>query len=92
MEQWNPRSCEALYAGRFGTEGESAVLDLWEVLVLSTFSRSGCPRSVVVDVAAGHCEFINNIKRRPPDRGGPESRPVVRAAAGVETNDAAPTR
>jgi ubiquinone/menaquinone biosynthesis C-methylase UbiE len=51
---------QALYAERFGTEGEQRT-DLWQVLTREFFQRWVPETSTVLDLAAGHCEFINNI-------------------------------
>ena len=61
-----------LYAHRFeSVEGQRT--DLWRVLCDDFFSRWVPPGSTVLDVAAGHCEFVNNIKaaRRIADSGVP---------------------
>jgi len=51
---------QRLYAKRFFEEGEQRH-DLWQVLC-SQFFQKWVPRdATVLDVAAGHCEFINNI-------------------------------
>lgn len=82
MEQ-ESEELRALYAGRFGTEGEQRS-ELWEVLVSDFFQRWVPESSTVVDVAAGHCEFINNVKaaRRIAVDLNPDVK--VRAATGVE--------
>lgn len=50
-----------LYQQRFEHQGEARD-DIWSVLC-TEFFQSWVPRdAVVVDVAAGHCEFINNIE------------------------------
>lgn len=51
----------ALYQNRFGSE-EVARTDLWEVLCRDFFQRWVPADATVLDVAAGHCEFINNIR------------------------------
>jgi SAM-dependent methyltransferase len=74
---------QALYLNRFGSEGVQRQ-DLWQVLCSDFFQRWVPPDSTVLDVAAGHCEFVNNIKagRRLAVDLNPDV--VVRAAAGVE--------
>ncbi len=74
---------QALYLNRFGSE-EVQRQDLWQVLCSDFFQRWVPSRSTVLDVAAGHCEFINNIEagRRLAVDLNPDV--VVRAAAGVE--------
>jgi ubiquinone/menaquinone biosynthesis C-methylase UbiE len=56
----DPGRLKTLYGNRFGTEGE-ARHDLWRVLTEDFFQRWVPRDSVVVDIAAGHCEFVNNI-------------------------------
>lgn len=50
-----------LYAQRFGSEHESRV-ELWQTLCRHWFQRWIPKDAAVLDVAAGHCEFINNIE------------------------------
>ena len=73
-----------LYANRFSKEGEQRQ-DMWGVLCSEFFQKWVPADSVVVDVAAGHCEFINNIRasRRIAVDLNPDV--AVRAAEGVET-------
>lgn len=52
---------QQLYANRFGTE-EAQRTDLWEVLCHDFFQKWVPTDATVLDVAAGHCEFINNIQ------------------------------
>ncbi len=73
-----------LYGNRFG--GEAAQRDdIWKVLCSRFFQRWVPTGSTVLDLAAGHCEFINNIKahRRIAVDLNPDVR--NRAATGVET-------
>jgi SAM-dependent methyltransferase len=74
---------KVLYGNRFGSE-EVQRTDLWQVLC-SEFFQKWVPRdATVLDVAAGHCEFINNISagRRLAVDLNPDV--LVRAADGVE--------
>src|ERR1700712_4270389 len=76
---------QALYRQRFGAEGAQRD-DLWEVLC-SDFFQTWVPLdATVLDVAAGHCEFVNNI--RAARRIAVDLNPDVvrRAAPGVETH------
>jgi len=78
-------SLRTLYAHRF--EGEGAARDdIWQVLCADFFQRWVPPGATVLDLAAGHCEFINNITagRRIAVDLNPDV--AVRAAAGVETH------
>ena len=52
---------KVLYGNRFGSEGIQRA-DLWEVLCRDFFQRWVPRDATVLDVAAGHCEFINNIE------------------------------
>src|SRR5215207_2632902 len=54
---------QALYAERFGGESEQRA-DLWSVLTKEFFQRWVPESSTVLDLAAGHCEFINNVSAR----------------------------
>lgn len=72
-----------LYSNRFGA-AEVPRTDLWNVLCEDFFSRWVPPEATVLDLAAGHCEFINNIvaARRIAVDLNPDVR--LRAAPGVE--------
>ncbi len=76
---------KALYANRFNAEGEQRQ-DIWQVLCADFFQRWVPSDATVLDLAAGHCEFINNIRagRRIAVDLNPDVQ--VRAAAGVETH------
>ncbi|MCW2758015.1 MAG: class SAM-dependent methyltransferase, partial [Nocardioidaceae bacterium] len=52
---------KVLYANRFGHQ-EQQRTELWQVLCSDWFQRWIPRDAVVLDVAAGHCEFINNIE------------------------------
>ena len=74
-----------LYANRFADEAEQR-RDLWEVLCTRFFQKWVPTDSVVLDVAAGHCEFINNIRagRKIAVDLNPDVK--VRAGTGVEAH------
>ncbi len=75
----------ALYGRRFADEQEMRS-DLWQVLCQNFFQKFVPRDSTVLDLAAGHCEFINNIDagRRIAVDLNPDVQ--IRAAAGVETH------
>jgi SAM-dependent methyltransferase len=78
-------SLRTLYSHRF--EGEGAARDdIWQVLCTDFFQRWVPRDATVLDLAAGHCEFINNIEaaRRIAVDLNPDV--AARAAAGVETH------
>ena len=52
---------QVLYANRFRHE-EAQRTDLWEVLCSDFFQKWVPEDSTILDVAAGHCEFVNNIR------------------------------
>ena len=52
---------EAIYATRFGPRRDDRAV-LWETLVEHCFQRYIGPSDTVLDLAAGYCEFINNIR------------------------------
>lgn len=74
-----------LYAHRFDAESESRQ-DIWEVLCADFFQEWIPDGATVLDIAAGHCEFVNNIRatRRIAVDLNPDV--AVRAAAGVESH------
>jgi SAM-dependent methyltransferase len=74
---------KALYRNRFGSESEQRE-GVWKVLCTDFFQRWVPEDAVVLDVAAGHCEFINNIRagRRIAVDLNPDV--TLRAAPGVQ--------
>jgi SAM-dependent methyltransferase len=74
---------KALYQNRFASESEQRQ-DIWDVLCTHFFQRWVPEDAVVLDLAAGHCEFINNIRagRRIAVDLNPDV--TLRAAAGVQ--------
>lgn len=74
-----------LYANRFGAESEQRQ-DIWAVLCSDFFQAWVSPRATVLDLAAGHCEFINNIDAARKIAVDLNPDVAVRAAAGVETH------
>lgn len=53
---------EKLYRHRFEERDLSAKRAIWKVLCNDFFSAFVRPQDVVVDIGAGYCEFINQIK------------------------------
>jgi ubiquinone/menaquinone biosynthesis C-methylase UbiE len=74
---------QKLYRNRFGHEAQPRN-DLWRVLCRDFFSRWVPREATVVDLAAGHCEFINNIDARRRIAVDLNPDVVSRAADGVE--------
>ena len=74
---------KVLYANRFNSEGEQRQ-DIWKVLCDVFFQKWVPTDAAVLDIAAGHCEFINNISagRRVAVDLNPDV--LVRAGEGVE--------
>ncbi|WP_206516004.1 methyltransferase domain-containing protein [Nocardioides pantholopis] len=56
-----PEHLRSLYAQRFKNE-ERQRTDLWAVLCSDFFQKWIPEDATVLDLAAGHCEFINNIR------------------------------
>jgi SAM-dependent methyltransferase len=79
-----PDGLKALYRNRFASESEQRQ-DIWAVLCAHFFQRWVPADAVVLDLAAGHCEFINNIRagRRIAVDLNPDV--TLHAAAGVQT-------
>lgn len=75
---------KALYINRFSA-AESGRDAIWQVLCSRFFERWIDPAATVLDLAAGHCEFINNVTaaRRIAVDLNPDM--CNRAAPGVET-------
>jgi SAM-dependent methyltransferase len=76
---------KALYTNRFERESEQRE-DIWQVLCEHFFQSWIAEDATVLDLAAGHCEFINNIKagRKIAVDLNPDVK--LRAAMGVETH------
>jgi len=55
------RTLQQIYSGRFDEDAERRNA-LWKVLCREFFSRWVAADAHVLEVAAGHCEFINNIE------------------------------
>ena len=74
-----------LYAHRFDQEAEQRT-ELWRTLCSSYFQRWVPRDAVVLDLAAGHCEFVNNIVAQ--RRIAVDLNPAVQdhAGAGVEAH------
>jgi SAM-dependent methyltransferase len=58
----SPMEIEKLYRNRFEEAELPHKLAIWRVLCERFFSRYVSPSDVVVDIGAGYCEFINNIR------------------------------
>jgi len=83
--RFDSEDLETLYTRRFGAESDQRQ-DLWQVLCSDFFQKFVPADSVVLDVAAGHCEFVNNIdaSRRIAVDLNPDV--VHRAGPGVEAH------
>ena len=57
----NGAELERIYAARFGGRDRSRTL-LWQTLVQSYFQQFIGAHDTVLDLAAGYCEFINNVR------------------------------
>lgn len=58
------KELKALYKARFQKKELSKKNAVWDVLCSCYFSKWILAGDIVVDVAAGYCEFINNIKAK----------------------------
>ena len=76
---------QAIYGQRFADEHEMRT-DLWQVLCQDYFQRFVPEDATVLDVAAGHCEFINNIRARRRIAVDLNPDVAIRAGDGVETH------
>jgi SAM-dependent methyltransferase len=76
---------QALYGNRFDHEAGQRD-DIWKVLCSRFFQKWVPADATVLDIAAGHCEFINNIEagRRIAVDLNPDV--ILRARAGVEAH------
>ena len=62
MGQTEPYSLSDLYGRRFSAAERERKNALWKVLCQSFFQKYITESDVVVDLGAGYCEFINNIR------------------------------
>ena len=85
MSDSESRELQTLYQNRFGQEGLQRT-DLWEVLCRHFFQKWVPASSTVLDVAAGHCEFINTIDAARKIAVDLNPDVATKAAAGVETH------
>jgi len=74
-----------IYNNRFPSSTRSRRHEVWEILCRDWFSRYIPPESRVLEVAAGFCEFINNISA--PEKIAVDLNPELPefAAPGVKT-------
>jgi len=73
---------EKLYRHRFEESELPRKLAIWKVLCDEFFGKYVRPEDVVIDVGAGYCEFINNI--RAARRIAVDLNPRVREFAGAD--------
>jgi len=73
---------EKLYRHRFEESELPRKLAIWKVLCDDFFAKYVRPEDVVIDVGAGYCEFINNI--RAARRIAVDLNPRVREFAGAD--------
>jgi ubiquinone/menaquinone biosynthesis C-methylase UbiE len=62
MAQTEPYSLEKLYDQRFDATERSRKMALWKELCRSFFQKYVKETDTVLDLGAGYCEFINNIR------------------------------
>jgi len=62
LGQTEPYSLSDLYEHRFSAAERERKTALWKVLCDSFFQRYVRASDIVVDLGAGYCEFINNIR------------------------------
>lgn len=85
MTSSESQDLQVLYKNRFGHEGLQRD-DLWQVLCANFFQRWVPADATVLDIAAGHCEFINNIDAGRKIAVDLNPDVAAKAAAGVETH------
>ncbi len=87
----NQAELDDIYTKRFGAK-DKARQTLWATLTGSYFQRYVDPSDTVLDLAAGYCEFINNVraKRKHAVDLNPETK--RRAAKGVTVHITASTK
>jgi hypothetical protein len=75
---------QGIYSNRWTPEQDAALQRVWTVLVRDYFQRFIDPQSTILDLAAGRCNFVNNVRAR--RRIAFDANPDVRhhAADGVE--------
>jgi len=53
-----------LYSNRFSERERAQMAEFWKILCDDFLSRYVRPEDCVLDLAAGYCEFINNVRAR----------------------------
>lgn len=76
---------DRLYRRRFSEEEIAALKGVWKVLVRDFFQRRIRPDSTVVDLGAGSCLFINEVRAKRRIALDANPAVVARGAPGVET-------
>jgi len=56
------RELDRLYATRFSESDRRSKSELWKVLYESFFRKYHDPQDTVLDVGAGYCDFINQVR------------------------------
>jgi len=89
-ERGGSEGLRRLYASRFAATEGPARDAIWRVLCRDFFQRWIDPRSTVLELGAGYCEFINNIRAAKkiavdlnPEikhRAGPDVRTIITSA------------
>lgn len=62
MGTFDSTHLKQIYRQRFGAEERASRNGVWRVLCRHFFQRFVPPEATVLDLAAGNCEFINNIQ------------------------------
>ncbi|MCS6871956.1 MAG: methyltransferase domain-containing protein [Anaerolineae bacterium] len=62
MEAFDSTRLTHIYRQRFGVDERASRNAVWRVLCRHFFQRFVPPEATVLDLAAGNCEFINNIQ------------------------------
>ncbi len=75
-----------LYEHRFDDAARAAKAQVWAVLCEDFFQRYVGPNDTVLDLGAGFCEFINNIRCARKVAVDVDASIATRAAAGVVTH------
>ncbi len=75
---------DRLYAGRFSARDRQGKARLWQVLCRSFFDHYVPAEGAVLDVGAGYCDFVNQVRARRRIAVDLNPDTVTAAGAGVE--------
>ncbi len=81
---FSAKDLEQVYAERFQEHEMGNRIEIWQVMCRHFFSRYFPPDARTLDLGAGYCEFINNIKAR--EKYAIDINPAIKRYAAGDVN------